>query len=57
MLTLNRETLKHLDASSQPIQGGLYATMWRCETDDHACQSLAACPGNSFFSCDQGPTI
>lgn len=52
MLKLNKESLKNLSAADHArVQGGLYATMWKCETDDHACQTLAMCPA-SAFSCD-----
>ena len=55
-LQLNKESLKNLTPNdSAGVQGGLYATMFKCETDDIFCQSVATCPGNSFFSCEQGP--
>lgn len=56
-LKLNKESIKKLSGEDDAkIQGGFYATMWKCETDDYACRSISFCPGNSFFSCDQGPT-
>lgn len=57
-LTLTKESLRNLKPEeSANVQGGLYATMFKCETDDIFCQSVATCPGNSFFSCDQGPSV
>ena len=51
-LKLNKESIKNLSTNeSANIQGGLYATMMKCETDDYACKSIAMCPV-SLFSCD-----